>query len=50
MNAIFSKPLNKIRLNIRERQQESGKVKSVVFTFYINWVKEENVGDNAPRK
>ena len=39
MNTIFS--------NITERQPESGKVKSVVCKFCINYGKEENVGDNT---
>ena len=37
-------------INISEMKPESGKVKSVVYKFYINWGKEENVGYNAPRK
>ena len=31
-------------------QQECGKVKSVVCKLYINWKKEENVGNNYPIK
>ena len=30
-------------------QPMSGKVKSIVYKFCINYVKEENLGDNAPR-
>ena len=31
-------------------QPESGKFKSVVCKFYINWVKLEKMGDNTPRE
>ena len=37
-------------LKIIKRKSESGKVKSVVCKFYINYGKEENVDDNTPRK